>query len=214
MTAEQIEALRMDYTRIEGLDESEAPADPIVLFRTWFGQALGSNLTEPNAMCLATVDAKGRPNARMVLLKGFDERGFVFYTNYESQKGRELEAHPQASLVMYWPGLERQVRVRGTVSRTSDEQSEAYFRSRPADSRLGAAVSPQSEPIPGRQWLEERWREFEARYPEGVPRPANWGGYCLTPETIEFWQGRRSRLHDRIRYTRDDGGWRIERLAP
>ncbi len=213
MTLEEIEALRMDYTQGE-LDESQVPPDPMVLFRTWFEQALRSNLPEPNAICLATACSSGRPNARMVLLKGFDERGFVFYTNYDSQKGRELEARPQASFVVYWAELERQIRVTGTVARTSEDQSEAYFRSRPAGSRMGAAVSPQSEIIPGRKWLEERWRQFEFLHPEGAPRPANWGGYRLTPETIEFWQGRRSRLHDRILYTRENDGWRIERLAP
>ncbi|MBE7541813.1 MAG: pyridoxamine 5'-phosphate oxidase [Bryobacteraceae bacterium] len=211
MTREQIEALRLDYTQGE-LDESSVLADPIAQFRVWFEQALKSNLPEPNAMTLATVDTGGRPDARMVLLKGFDDHGFVFYTNYLSSKGREIEAMPHAALVFYWAELERQVRVTGPVERTSEEQSEAYFLSRPPASRLGAAISPQSEVIPSRQWLEQRWRKLEAGAPP--PRPPHWGGYRVLPESIEFWQGRRSRLHDRIRYTRAAPGWRIDRLAP
>jgi pyridoxamine 5'-phosphate oxidase len=211
MNREQIEALRLDYTQGE-LDESSVLADPIAQFRLWFEQALKSNLTEPNAMTLATVDADGRPDARIVLLKGFDDHGFVFYTNYLSRKGRELDALPHAALVFYWAELERQVRVTGPVERTSEEQSEAYFQSRPPASRLGAAISPQSEVIPSRQWLEQRWQALEAGAPP--PRPPHWGGYRVLPESIEFWQGRRSRLHDRIRYTRAAPGWRIERLAP
>lgn len=211
MTREQIEALRLDYTRGE-LDESSVLADPIAQFRLWFEQALKSNLHEPNAMTLATVDTGGRPDARMVLLKGFDDHGFVFYTNYLSCKGREIEAMPHAALVFYWAELERQVRVTGPVERTSEEQSEAYFLSRPPASRLGAAISPQSEVIPSRQWLEQRWQALEAGAPP--PRPPHWGGYRVLPESIEFWQGRRSRLHDRIRYTRATPGWRIDRLAP
>lgn len=212
MTREQIEALRLDYRQGE-LDESTVLADPIAQFRVWFEQALKSNLKEPNAMMLATVDPDGQPNARMVLLKGFDDEGFVFYTNYFSAKGRELDARPSASLVFYWAELERQVRIRGTVERTSPEQSDAYFHSRPIGSRIGAAVSPQSDVIPNRQWLEERWRQMEAA---GAPsRPAHWGGYRVRPESIEFWQGRPSRLHDRILYTRHSSGpWQVRRLAP
>jgi pyridoxamine 5'-phosphate oxidase len=216
MTRKQIEALRREY--MQGvLDETTALPDPFAQFRLWFGQALQSELREPNAMTLATVDAEGRPHARMVLLKGFDEQGFCFFTNYQSRKGRELEARPLAALVFYWAELERQVRVTGAVSRTSREESEAYFQSRPPASRLGAAASPQSEVIPDRQWLETRWRELHERHGDGeVPCPPHWGGYRVQPDSMEFWQGRRSRLHDRILYTRrpDTSLWRIERLAP
>lgn len=215
MTRQQIEALRKDYTQ-GALDESTVLTDPIAQFRLWFEQALKSNLAEPNAMTLATVNDQGRPNARMVLLKGFDDEGFVFYTNYASRKGRELEAFPYAALVVYWAELERQVRITGAVVRTSPEQSEAYFQSRPAASRLGAAVSPQSEVIESREWLEDRWRALERQFSDGrIPRPPHWGGYRVIPDAIEFWQGRRSRLHDRILYQRNgNGAWRIQRLAP
>ena len=216
MTREQIEALRRDYAQGE-LSEDSALPDPVAQFRLWFEQALRSGLAEPNAMALATADEHGRPDVRMVLLKGFDEHGFVFYTNYESRKGRELAARPYAALVLHWAELERQVRIRGPVERTSEEMSEAYFLSRPAASRLGAAASPQSQAIPGRAWLEERWRALEAAHPDGrIPRPPHWGGYRVKPESIEFWQGRPSRLHDRILYTLEEGGtrWRRQRLAP
>lgn len=216
MTRKQIEALRREY--IQGaLDETTALPDPIAEFRLWFGQALQSELTEPNAMTLATVDAEGRPHARMVLLKGFDEQGFVFYTNYESRKGRELDARPYAALVLYWPELERQVRITGHVARTSREDSEVYFQSRPPESRLGAAASPQSQVIPGRRWLEMRWSVLRERHEDGdIPCPSFWGGYRLKPDSLEFWQGRPSRLHDRILYTRNSGStlWCIQRLAP
>jgi pyridoxamine 5'-phosphate oxidase len=211
-TLERIEGLRMEYSQ-GALDEGIVLADPVAQFGVWFEQALRSALAEPNAMTLATVDDAGRPNARMVLLKGFDADGFVFYTNYESRKGGELEATPEAALVCYWAELERQVRIRGAVSRTSTDQSEAYFGSRPLGSRVAAAVSPQSQVISGRKWLEERCREAELN-PQ-VARPAHWGGYRMRPATIEFWQGRANRLHDRILYSQAEvGGWRIERLAP
>lgn len=212
MTKKQIEALRLEYAQ-GALEEAGVLGDPVTQFRVWFEQALRSGFKEPNAMTLATVDSDGQPDARMVLLKGLDEDGFVFYTNYRSRKGWALEARAVAALVFYWAELERQVRIRGRVERTSAEQSEAYFQSRPLGSRVAAAVSPQSEVIPARGWLEERWQAMERNGPPA--RPEHWGGYRVRPESVEFWQGRPSRLHDRILYTRESGGgWRVERLAP
>jgi len=211
---DHVARLREEYTRA-GLREADADPDPIEQFRGWFGEALAADLHEPNAMTLATATPDGRPSARVVLLKGFDERGFVFYTNYEGRKGRELEANPRAALVFYWGELERQVRVEGRVSRVSDGESDAYFSGRPRGSQLGALASEQSRPVRDRGALERRLREVEGEY-EGreVPRPAFWGGYRIEPETIEFWQGRENRLHDRLRYSRSEGGWKIERLQP
>jgi pyridoxamine 5'-phosphate oxidase len=211
---DHVARLREEYTRA-GLRESDADPDPIEQFRGWFGEALAADLHEPNAMTLATATADGRPSARVVLLKGFDERGFVFYTNYGGRKSRELEANPRAALVFYWGELERQVRVEGRVSRVPDGESDAYFAGRPRGSQLGALASEQSRPVRDRGALERRLRELEGEY-EGreVPRPAFWGGYRIEPETIEFWQGRENRLHDRLRYRRSEGGWKIERLQP
>ena len=206
--------LRREYARAR-LDEKDASHDPIVEFSRWFAQAQEAEVSEPNAMTLATATPTGAPSARLVLLKGFDERGFVFFTDYRSRKGQELEENPQAALVFYWEELERQVRITGVVERTTAEESEAYFRSRPLGSRLGAWVSHQSLVIPSRAQLEQRLKEVEARFPDGnVPLPPHWGGYRVRPEVIEFWQGRESRLHDRLRYTRAAGRWRIERLSP
>ena len=190
--------------------------DPVAEFDRWFSQAQEAKALEPNAMTLATATRAGAPSARVVLLKGYDERGFVFFTDYRSQKGTELEQNPQASLVFFWPELERQVRITGTVERTSAQESEAYFRSRPRGSRLGAWVSHQSRVIPSRAQLESGLREVEERFPtDDVPLPPHWGGYRLRPEKVEFWQGREDRLHDRIRYMRKkNGGWQVERLSP
>ncbi len=211
---DHVARLREEYTRA-GLRESDADPDPVEQFRGWFGEALAADLHEPNAMTLATATPDGRPSARVVLLKGFDERGFVFYTNYWGRKSRELEANPRAALVFYWGELERQVRVEGRVLRVSDGESDAYFAGRPRGSQLGALASEQSRPVRDRGALERRLRELEGEY-EGreVPRPAFWGGYRIEPETMEFWQGRENRLHDRLRYRRSEGGWKIERLQP
>jgi pyridoxamine 5'-phosphate oxidase len=208
--------LRREYARAR-LDEADVSHDPFVEFARWFAEAQEAQVPDPNAMTLATATADGAPSARIVLLKAFDDRGFVFFTDYRSRKGAELEANPRAALVFYWGELDRQVRVTGGVSLASHEESERYFRSRPLGSRLGAWASHQSRVIPGRSALESDLREVEARFGDGdVPLPAHWGGYRVVPDAIEFLQGRDSRLHDRIRYVREGGGrgWRVERLSP
>jgi pyridoxamine 5'-phosphate oxidase len=207
--------LRKNYS-LGSLDVADADHDPIRQFETWFQQAVDAKLPEPNTMTLATVDPRGRPSARIVLIKGVDERGFVFFTNYESRKGRELAANPYASLLFYWIELERQVRVEGRIVKTSEQESDAYFASRPLGSRIGAWASNQSQPIESRSQLEIREREISLQYGDQPPRPPHWGGYRLVPETIEFWQGRPSRLHDRLLYTRasENGDWQISRLSP
>jgi pyridoxamine 5'-phosphate oxidase len=206
---------RRSCQRTERLLEADVSHDPLRLFDEWMHKAAGAELHEPYAMTLATATSDGKPSARIVLLRGYDERGFVFFTSYEGRKADELEANPNAALVLYWGELERQVRIEGRVEKTSAAESDAYFDSRPVESRLAACAARQSEVIPSRDVLEARWQELAARYPDGnIPRPPNWGGYRVAPEIIEFWQGAPHRLHDRFRYTRTAGGWRIERLAP
>jgi pyridoxamine 5'-phosphate oxidase len=209
-----VSSLRKEYTRA-GLNKTDVHPDPIVQFHEWFEKVIDADLHEPNAMILATVTADGKPSARTVLLKGYDERGFIFYTNYEGRKANEIEANPRCSILFYWGELERQVRIEGRASRLSGEESDAYFASRPRGSRLAAWASEQSSPVENRSVLEERVRALEDEY-EGreIPRPPFWGGYRVEPNTIEFWQGRENRLHDRLVYRREDGAWRIERLQP
>lgn len=205
--------LRKEYTRAK-LDREHVAADPLAQFETWFQEAVQAQILEPSAMTLATVDAAGQPAARIVLLKGVSEGDFLFFTNYHSQKGRELAARPQAALLFFWPELERQVRVEGTVGFATAQESDAYFASRPLASRIGAWASPQSEKIPDRTVIEQNVAAMSARYGDQPPRPPHWGGYRLHPRTFEFWQGRENRLHDRLLYTRAGKAWHIERLAP
>ncbi len=210
---QSIADLRLDYTQA-GLETGDS--NPFQQFQVWFQQALDAKLLEPNAMTLATVTATGQPHARIVLLKGFDERGFAFYTNFQSQKGQELALNPHAALVFLWKDLERQVRVTGKIERVADAEADQYYHSRPLGSQLGAWASPQSEVIPNRQFLVDRLAQFTAQYQDKeIPRPANWGGLRVVPSEIEFWQGRTSRLHDRLRYQlQPAGNWQIDRLAP
>ncbi len=205
--------IRKTY-EVGALDERSVDPDPLKQFRTWLNEALATDLIEPTAMTLATADLSGRPSSRLVLLKGLDECGFVFYSNYSSRKGRELAVNPQAALSFYWGVLERQVRVEGRVSKVSREVSRTYFDSRPYGSRLGALASPQSEVVARREVLQEKLVALKEQYPDEVPLPEHWGGYALEPDRIEFWQGRPDRLHDRLRYVKEGEGWRVERLAP
>ena len=206
--------MRRNYTR-DGLVESHAGDAPLALFGLWFSQAVDVESPEPNAMMLASVDSEGPPHLRTLLLKGFDPQGFVFFTNYQSAKGQQLLAHPLVAMTFWWPDLERQVRIEGVVGQVSDEESDVYYHSRPLGSRLGAWTSPQSQVISGRQELAQRLAAVEAQYADSAPpRPPHWGGFRLVPQLIEFWQGRPSRLHDRLRYRLQEGQWLRERLAP
>lgn len=209
-----VPGFRREYSRA-GLTEADLDPDPIVQFRRWLATAIEEGLLEPTAMTLATADGQGRPSARVVLLKGVDQRGFLFFTNYHSRKGRELASNPHVALVFYWDRLERQVRVTGRAERAAEEESDAYFASRPRGSQLGAWVSPQSEVLTDRAELEQRGTEVAARFADQpVPRPPAWGGMRVVPHTVEFWQGRPDRLHDRLRYHRSADGWVVERLSP
>jgi len=215
MSQEHIENLRVDYTAAS-LSESSTKADPIKQFELWFNEAQEAKVPEINAMTLSTATQDGRPSARVVLLKGIYETGFVFYTNYLSRKGKEITKNPVGALTFFWPSMERQIRIEGTIEKVSKEQSEKYFHSRPKSSQVGALASPQSQEIESRDVLEKKWSDLEAEY-EGkeVPKPSYWGGYIVKPRMIEFWQGRPSRLHDRILYKKiDNKNWKKVRLAP
>jgi pyridoxamine 5'-phosphate oxidase len=210
----EMSELRREY-RAAGLNRDQLDDDPVAQFGRWFGEAERADLIEPNAMTLATSSPDGRPSARIVLLKGFGPDGFVFFSNYASRKGDELAANPNAALVFWWPPLERQVRLEGRVERTTTEESEAYWASRPLGSRLAALASAQSQVLAGREELVRRVEELAARHRDGdVPLPEAWGGYRLVPDAFEFWQGQPNRLHDRFRYTRHQDGWLVQRLSP
>jgi pyridoxamine 5'-phosphate oxidase len=213
-TTTDLASLRAEY-QLAGLDESDLAADPFAMFSTWFDAARAAGVLEPNAMVLTTASVDGQPSARTVLLKGLTEHGFVFFTNYESRKGAELAANPHCCLLFGWYELQRQVRIEGVAIRIPRAETEAYFASRPRDSQLGAWASSQSSVVGSRAELEAAYDAAEQRFAGGdVPTPPHWGGYLVTPELVEFWQGRRSRLHDRLRYVREGRGWRTERLAP
>jgi len=212
--ANTIADLRQEYMR-ERLDESDVARDPVTQFTRWFDEAVNARMPMVNAMTLASVSAAGQPSARIVLLKGVDQAGFVFYTNYESRKGRELAANARAALLFYWIELEREVRIEGSVTKVTSRESDEYFSSRPLGSRIAANASPQSRVVAGRPVLEARYAEIEKEAGGNPPRPASWGGYRVAPEVVEFWQGRPNRLHDRLQYRLDAGGnWILERLAP
>ncbi|HEX4780778.1 MAG TPA: pyridoxamine 5'-phosphate oxidase [Usitatibacter sp.] len=211
--APELAQLRQEYA-LKTLDERDVDREPLKQFGVWMVEAIHAKVPEPTAMTLATVDANGRPSGRIVLLKGVDPRGFVFFTNYQSRKGRDLAANPNAAMTFLWKELERQVRIEGRTERVTQEESAAYFATRPLGSRIGAWASPQSDVIESRIWLESRWQELGAKHGEDPPLPPHWGGYRLMPGYLEFWQGRSSRLHDRIAYTRDKERWTIARLAP
>lgn len=212
---ERIADIRKNYSQ-KSFSEAEADSNPVQQFEKWWKEAIAAEIDEVNAMTLATASAEAVPSARIVLLKGFSEKGFVFFTNYDSYKGLQLAENPKACLVFFWKELERQVRITGLVMKVADSESDVYFYSRPVGSRIGAVVSPQSQVIGSRQWLDDHYSELEKKSGDGnIKRPAHWGGYIVRPVVIEFWQGRPGRLHDRLQYTLlDDGEWKIERLAP
>jgi pyridoxamine 5'-phosphate oxidase len=214
MSSDDLARVRKEYSR-HSLDELEVDLNPFVQFHHWFQEALKAALPEPNAMILATANSDGKPSARVVLLKGFDERGLVFFTNYEGRKSAELTANPQAAALFFWVELERQVRIEGTVERTSKLESEEYFKTRPLESRLSAWASKQSSVIPSRSFLEQKMSDLKSRYGnQEIPPPPFWGGFRIQPQVFEFWQGRENRLHDRVRYMLQGGVWHIERLSP
>ncbi len=209
-----INTLRHDFAK-QTLDKKDVNTNPVLQFEKWFKEAVEAKVNEPNAMTVATATADGKPSARILLLRNFDENGFVFYTNYTSRKGEEILKNPYASLLFFWPELERQVRIEGKLTKQSAEESDKYFQTRPRASKLGAWTSEQSRVIANRQALDDEYEKISQKYPgENVPRPIYWGGYILEPTSIEFWQGRPSRLHDRLLYTKEKGSWKIERLAP
>ncbi|MFZ6014372.1 MAG: pyridoxamine 5'-phosphate oxidase [Bacteroidota bacterium] len=212
---QKIADIRKEYSKAT-LDQSTIHPDPVIQFEKWFQEALNAEVIEPNAMHLATVNGQGKPSSRIVLLKGIENRKFVFYTNYQSKKAQEMEFNPACALTFFWPDLERQVRIEGVASRVSPETSDEYFQSRPRNSQVGAWSSPQSSIIKDREILEERVKQIEKKFEglEMLPRPYQWGGYAIDPLLIEFWQGRPSRLHDRVQYVMVDGKWNIQRLAP
>ena len=213
-SAATIRSLRKDYTAFE-LDESHVRKNPLVMFDEWMKNALDAGVEEPNAMTIATVDSKGRPEARIVLLRELDKKGFVFYTNYQSRKGKAIKSNKHVCLNFFWPALQRQVRIMGRVEKVSERVSNAYFKSRPRESQIGAWASLQSELLTERRVLEERFVAFEKKFSgKPVPRPFNWGGYRVVPDHVEFWQGRSSRLHDRIAYSKEKNKWKISRLYP
>jgi len=209
----EIADIRKDYLQ-KSLLEADTAANPIAQFTTWWNEAVASNIDEVNALTLSTINAAGYPNARIVLLKSYDEQGFVFFTNYTSAKGAELAQNAKASMVFFWKELERQVRILGSIEKLSDAESDAYFNSRPAGSRIGAWSSPQSQIIANRDILEANMAFYAAKFGDAIPRPPHWGGYSLKPISVEFWQGRSSRLHDRIKYELNDTQWQKVRLAP
>jgi pyridoxamine 5'-phosphate oxidase len=214
MSSDDLARVRKEYSR-HSLDESEVDLNPFVQFRLWFHEAMNAELPEPNAMVLATATSDGAPSARVVLLRGFDERGLVFFTNYEGRKSAELAENSRAALLFFWAELERQVRIEGVVEKTTRQESEDYFNSRPLESRVSAWASKQSSVIPSRSFLEQKMSDLKNRYgSQEIPLPPFWGGFRLQPQAFEFWQGRENRLHDRIRYLRQGGVWRIERLSP
>ena len=209
-----INTLRHDFAK-QTLDKKDVNENPILQFEKWFKEAVDAKVNEPNAMTVATASPEGRPSARILLLRNFDENGFVFYTNYTSRKGGEILKNPYASLLFFWPELERQVRIEGKLTKQSAEESDKYFKTRPRTSKLGAWTSEQSRVVTSRSALDEEYKKLSEKYPgEDVPRPIYWGGYILEPTSIEFWQGRPSRLHDRLLYTKEKSSWKIERLAP